>query len=446
MSKDPKKTITEQLKNDNVRYLMVDFPDIHGFSKGRVIPISRLPFAIESGPSFTGGSVPGAGQGPEHPEMVARADFATYTPMPWLPVPGVAHLMSSLEVQGKPHPYCPRGNLQRVLERAKGLGYQLKLGVELEHYVVKRDYAGRRTPWNPQGFDGANMPGYNLNALIPMLPYLTTMMDHFNSLGWEVYQVDHEDGPGQCEINFQYQDALITCDRAMYFRLASRHIAKQTLGNNVHVTFQAKPFPDFCGSGLHFHFHLADAKTGENLFLSSEDPRKLGLSPLAYKFMGGIFAHAPALCAITNPTPNCYTRLHPPKTPDSGNHWIPASILYSGDNRTVMIRVPEAGHCEDRSPSGACNLYLAVAAYVAAGIEGITKDLNPGEPWYGSALTAAEKSTRQLPDSLREALDALEKDEVVQEALGPIAEVFIRMKREEAKQEEPPIGSYFHYL
>jgi len=428
------------MEQDGIKNIMVAFSDIHGLHKGRVVPMSRFDFLLESGPAFTGGSVPGAGQGPEHPEMVARADLDTYIPMSWLP--GCAHFMSSLEVQGKPHPYCPRGNLQRVLAEAKNEGFVFNTGVELEHYTVTRDAGGKMSPWNPQGFDGAKMPGYNLNALIPAYAYLTKMEDHLNSLGWGVYQVDHEDGPSQWEINFQYTDVLTTCDRAMYFRLAARHIAKQTLGSDVHVTFQAKPFPTSCGSGSHLHYHVADAETGKNMFLDHNDPRKLGLSQLAYHFLGGILKHAPALCAITNPTPNCYDRLHPAKNPESGNHWVPSCILYSNDNRTVMVRVPEPGHCEDRTPSGACNLYLANAAYVAAGLDGIKQELHPGDPHFGSAL--GNTKAKRLPDSIKDALDELRQDDVVMEALGPIAEVFLKMKGEE--KNVPSEGSYFQFV
>ncbi len=434
------------LESAQIKYLMVAYPDIHGLHKGRVVPLDRFDFLKTSGPAFTGGSVPGAGQTPQHPEMVARADVSTCIAMDWMKPAGFAHFMSSLEVQGIPHPYCPRGNLQRVLRQAAELGYRFNTGVELEHYIVTRDNEGAMQPWNPQGFDGAAMSGYNLNAMVPGLPYLSTMMDHLNDIGWGVYQIDHEDGPSQWEINFKYADALITCDRAMYFRFMARHVAKQTLGNDVYVTFQAKPFPKFCGSGSHIHYHLADAQSNENLFLSKTDD-KLGLSELAYHFIGGIFYHAAALCAILNPSPNCYERLHPKTTPDSGNPWTPANILYSDDNRTGMIRVPEPGHCEDRAPSGACNLYLATAAYIAAGIDGIKNKRDPGPPFFGNAFD--NKDALKLPLTLSEALKALVKNDVILESLGPIAVEFQKMKWIEIGKWEDRgwlKTSYFNYV
>lgn len=433
-SSEVRQKIKKDMKKAGIDTALVGFVDIDGqILKGRPVVMSeeRINNLPMSGPSFTGGSVPGAGQGPEHPEMVAYIDPNSYIPpMKWMPKCGF--FMASLFVQGQPHPYDPRGNLERVLTGASQ-GYVFNMGVEPEHYIITRDGDGKIHPWNPRFLDGAAMPGYNLNAIVPILDYLLTMKDNMGDLGWEPYQVDHEDGFAQCEINWKYASALITCDRLMYFRYMARHVCYQELGDGVSVTFKPKPFPQFCGSGLHIHYHLACADSGKNLFLDDKDPRGLGLSEFAYHFLAGIIEHSDALCALGNPTHQCYERLHPTKTPDSGNHWVPVKKFISDDNRTVMIRVPEGGHCEDRSPSAACNPYLLVAAYIAAGLDGVKKKLPAPEPLFCSAFTT-ERETGILPKTLSQALDAFEQDPVVRGALGPIAEVFLERKRKEKEE------------
>ncbi len=192
-----------------------------------------------------------------------------------------------------------------------------------------------------------------------------------NELGWGAYQADHEDANFQYEINFRYSHALETADRLTFFRMMAGQVANRA---GAIATFMAKPFATRTGSGAHLHYHLADAETGRNLFLDKADPRGLGLSRLAYQFIGGVLEHAPALCAVTSPTVNCYKRLlmGPALTgSSSGYTWTPAFISYGDNNRTQMLRVPEEGHIEDRSISSAFNPYLGMAAYLAAGLDGI---------------------------------------------------------------------------
>jgi glutamine synthetase len=201
----------------------------------------------------------------------------------------------------------------------------------------------------------------------------------------------------------------------------------------------AKPFSDRTGSGAHMHYHLADAETGANRFTAEQDHRGLGLSELAYHFLGGVLAHARALCAVTSPTVNCYKRLQVGQglySARSGYTWTPAYITYGDNNRTQMIRTPDAGHVEDRTVSSAFNPYLAFAAYLHAGLDGVRRRLDPGEPNLGnmyemSREEMARRNIRVLPQSLNEALDELERDEVIQAALGPIYPEFLRLKHME---------------
>jgi glutamine synthetase len=262
------------------------------------------------------------------------------------------------------------------------------------------------------------------------------MNDALRYLGWGVYQSDHEDANGQYEINYRYTDALTSADRFVFFKM----LANETAGKyGALATFMAKPFSDRTGSGAHMHYHLADRETGDNLFIGEQDERGLGLSGLAYSFLGGVLAHARALCAITSPTVNCYKRLQIGQglySARSGYTWTPAYITYGDNNRTQMIRTPDAGHVEDRTVSAAFNPYLAFAAYLYAGLDGIRQQLDPGPPNLGNMYEMtlgqmAERGIRVLPQSLKEALDELEQDEVIQMALGPIYPEFLNLKRTE---------------
>ena len=271
------------------------------------------------------------------------------------------------------------------------------------------------------------------------LDFLRAMNDGLNALGWGVYQTDHEDANYQYEINFHYADALVTADRLTFFRMMAGQIARRC---GAVATFMAKPFATRTGSGAHMHYHLADAPTGRNLFLDESDPRGLGLSELAYHFLGGVLEHARALCAVTSPTVNCYKRLQvgPALTGSrSGFTWVPAFITYGDNNRTQMLRVPEPGHVEDRTVSSACNPYLATAAYLAAGLDGIERRTDPGAPNFGNLYESnptemAERGIGTLPQSLAEALDHFEADPIVRGALGPIADEFLRLKRDEWRE------------
>jgi glutamine synthetase len=218
--------------------------------------------------------------------------------------------------------------------------------------------------------------------------------------------------------------------------MATGQLAKK---HGAIATHMAKPFADRTGSGLHVHYHLAAAETGKNLFVAESDRRGLGCSPLAYQFLGGILQHARALCAVTSPTVNCYKRLQIGAgltSSRSGFTWTPASITYGDNNRTQMIRTAGPGHFEDRTVSSGCNPYLALAAYVAAGLDGIARDLDPGEPNLGNMYERSPEETlrrgiRIMPQSLPEAIEEFRRDEVVQQALGPIAGEFVDLKLKE---------------
>ena len=308
--------------------------------------------------------------------------------------------------------------------------------MEPEHFLVTRNDDGTIRPWDPDGVDSLVKPCYDFRSMSPAMAYLQELTSSLNQLGWDVYQTDHEDANGQFEVNFQYADALVTADRITFFKMATSQIAKKF---GAIATHMPKPFSDRTGSGLHVHFHLADATNGESVFADPADRRGLECSELAYHFIGGVLKHARALSAVTSPTVNCYKRLQLGSglySSRSGFTWTPAFVSYGDNNRTQMIRTAGPGHFEDRTVSAGCNPYLTLAAYVTAGLDGIENQIDPGEPNLGNLY---EKPLQEiiktgieiLPQSLKEAVHELKQDEVVRGALGPIAEEFIDLKFKE---------------
>ncbi len=432
--KDNREEIRQRLQDEGIEFLVVQFVDIHGAAKAKLTPVGALDDMIDSGAGFAGGALWGMGQGPHSHDLMARIDLATYTRLPWMP--NTVRFASDLYVDDKPHPYCPRTNLKRVLALAASRGYTFNAGMEPEFFLVERDGQGKLRPWNPDGVDTLKKPCYDFRSMSPAMAFLQELTLALNGLDWGVYQADHEDGNSQYEVNFKYADALTTADRVTFFKMTTAQLAK---AHGAIATHMAKPFAEQTGSGLHLHFHVANNATGANLFLDNHDSQGLGLSKLAYHFLGGIVHHAPALTAVSSPTVNCYKRLQTGAGlmgNRSGFTWVPAFASYGDNNRTQMIRVAGPGHCEDRTLSSGVNPYLALAAYIMAGLDGIDRKLDPGPPNLGNLYELglaeiARRGIRMLPQSLHESLGYLRDDSVVQEALGPIAEAFIDLKSRE---------------
>jgi glutamine synthetase len=279
--------------------------------------------------------------------------------------------------------------------------------------------------------DRLDKPCYDYKGLTRSRAFIERLVDTLKRAGFDVYQVDHEDANGQFEVNFTYTDCLTTADRMVFFRMAAGEIARE-LG--LLCSFMPKPVSDRTGSGMHMHASLTDAKN-PNLFLDRSDGRKLGLSQLAYQFLGGIMAHAPALTALVAPTVNSYKRLVVGRS-FSGATWAPAYISYGDNNRSCMVRIPY-GRLEIRLIDSSANPYLATAGVIAAGLDGVDRKLDPGEPHNFNHYDLGEMELRSrgiktLPQSLPEALDALQADKLFHEMLGAefVAE-FIRLKRME---------------
>ena len=426
--------VRQRMLEDKIDFLLAQFVDINGSPKVKMVPVSHFDDVIDDGAGFAGAAVPGLGQGPHSHDMMARIDLDTYSPAPW--TEGVARFASDLYVDEEPHMYCARQNLKRVLSDAKGEGYVFNVGIEPEHFLVTKDGDGSLRIYDPESVDTLDKPCYDFKGIANVMGYLRDVMDGMARVGWDAYQSDHEDANGQYEINFVYSDALTTADRYTFFKMMTSQYAKRY---GAIATHMAKPFAGRTGSGGHIHFHLADSETGDNVFLDESDPQGLGLSQLAYNFIGGIFDHAPALCAVASPTVNCYKRLQVGSGllgARSGFTWTPAFISYGDNNRTQMIRTAGPGHLEDRTVSAACNPYLALAAYIAAGLDGVRRKLDPGEANLGNLYDLGLDEIRRrgillLPQSLAEALAELKRDQVIQGALGVIYDEFVDLKEAE---------------
>ena len=255
------------------------------------------------------------------------------------------------------------------------------------------------------------------------------LADGMRAAGLDVYQIGHEDANGQFELNYTYADGLTSADHFIFFKMAATEIANEM---GLICSFMPKPFSNRPGNGMHMHVSLGDGKC--NLFEDDTDPNGLHLSPLAYHFLGGLLAHAPALAALACPTVNSYKRLVVGRSL-TGSTWAPAYISYGDNNRSTMVRIPK-GRLELRLPDGACNPYLVTAAVIAAGLDGIDRKLDPGAPHNDNlyALTPeqlTERGIQVLPQNLEQALNALEADKVICDAIGPVAGEFLRLKRAE---------------
>ena len=425
--------IRRQMVEDGISFILTQFVDMHGTPKVKMVPVEHFDDVIDVGAGFAGGAVWGMGQGPHSHDMMARIDLDSYSPLPWRE--GVASFASDMYVDDEPHPHCSRVNLKRVLANAKSQGFLFNVGIEPEHFLVTKNGDGTISAWDST--DTMTKPCYDYKGMSVAMDYLRDIMNGLNKLGWDCYQSDHEDANGQFEINFKYEDALTTADRYTFFKMMTSETARKY---GAIATHMAKPFRHLTGSGAHLHFHLADSETNENIFLDEGDTRGLGLSKTAYHFIGGIMDHATALCAVTSPTVNCFKRLQVGSDAlygaQSGQTWTPAFVSYGDNNRTQMIRTAGAGHLEDRTISAACNPYLTMAAYLWAGLDGVRRELEPGEPNLGNMYDLGMEEIRRrgieiFPQSLAQALDNLEKDHVVLDALGPIADEFVKLKRQE---------------
>ncbi|HEU0023447.1 MAG TPA: type III glutamate--ammonia ligase [Thermoleophilaceae bacterium] len=407
--------VERYIRENDVEFLFAQFVDMHGKPNAKLVPATHLDGLISDGAGFAGFAAGDIGQEPHDPDMAAMPDLRSLTPLPWRP--GVARFACDVQVEGEQWPYCPRTILRRQLERAKALGFDFMLGAELEYFLVRRRDDGTIELADPM--DTLDQPCYDMRGLTRNLDFVSMVAKNITALGWGNYATDHEDANGQFEQNFDFADALTTCDRAIFFRYMVESLAQE---RGFIATFMPKPFSHLTGNGCHFHMSLW--RDGENVFEvdPADDPRGMGLSDTAYHFIGGLKAHAKAYIAVTAPTVTSYKRLVVGTR--SGSSWAPVYVSYGYNNRTQMLRIPAAGRIEDRTVDGSCNPYLGAAVTLAAGLDGIERELDPGEATTKLNLheltedQRAELGVELLPATLLDATRELERDDVLRAALG----------------------------
>ena len=428
--------VRSYIRSEGIEFLFAQFVDMHGKPSAKLVPASHIDDLLEDGAGFAGFAAGEVGQHPHDPDLIAIPDPASFTPLPWQP--NVARLACDLYVNGDPWPFCPRTILRRQLERAHQRGLEFKVGIELEYFLVRRRADGSIEVADE--LDSLAQPCYDMRALTRSFDFVAQVARNIDALGWDNYATDHEDANGQFEQNFGFGDALTLCDRAIFFRYMVEAMAQQ---RGLIATFMPKPFAHLTGSGCHFHVSLWE--DGANVFHvdPSQDPRGLGLSEIAYQFLGGLKEHAKAYIALTAPTVTSYKRLVLGSR--SGSAWAPVYISYGYNNRTQMLRIPDSGRIEDRTVDGSCNPYLAATALLTCGLDGIERNLDPGEPTSDlnlHELTEAERSARGidlLPGNLLDATRELERDDVLRAALGATArgdyvDYFVGVKRREFQE------------
>jgi glutamine synthetase len=436
--------LDEAIRVHEIEFLFAQFVDMHGKPCAKLVPASQVSSLLEEGAGFAGYAAGDIGQRPSDPDLEAMPDPASFTPLPWRR--GVARLACDLKVSGEAWPYCPRTILRNQLARAAELGFEVKLGVELEYFLLRRDDHGHLRV--ADDLDSLSQPCYDMRALTRNLDFVSEVARNLDLLGWTGYATDHEDANGQFEQNFEFADALTTCDRAIFFRYMIHALAQE---RGLIATFMPKPFADLTGSGCHMHISLW--KDGENVFDAdpSDDPNQIGLSRPAYHFIGGLKKHARATVAVTAPTVTSYKRLVLGSR--SGSTWAPVYVSYGYNNRTQMLRIPGPGRIEDRSVDGSCNPYLAATAIVAAGLDGIERELDPGVPTTSLNLHEVTEGElrdleiERLPANLLDATRELEANQILRRALGhardeDYVDYFVRVKREEWRQAHDQITDW----
>ena len=433
------KDLKERLTDQGVHTLIAQFTDIHGVARGKYVPLAHLDDLLTEGAGFSGPSIAGSGLprcGPRS-EYWARGAASTATVLPWLP--GYARIVCDGFVAGEPFDACSRQVLRRQVARLEAKGWHLRTGIEPEFFLLKQ-VAGRWVP--ADDLDRLVKPSYDLKSLPRQRAFLESLQQALEACGLDVLQLDHEDAHGQFEVNFGFSEALASADHLMLFKQAAHALAER---EGMVFSMMPKPFADQPGSGMHFHLSLWSGPAhdprgnGRNLFVPHRSDGSVDtggeLSPLGRQFTAGVLAHSAALCAVAAPTVNSYKRLTVGES-ISGTTWAPAYIAHGPNNRTALLRTLH-GRVEWRLPDASANPYLASAALIAAGIDGIERalELPAGVEDDLFALSLAQIRARGialLPQHLGDALDALAADPVVAGALGEtLLAQFIALKRDE---------------
>ncbi|MBC8410260.1 MAG: type III glutamate--ammonia ligase [Rhodobacteraceae bacterium] len=410
-------------KEKNVKYFMVSYTDLFGGQRAKLVPAQAIGAMQHEGAGFAGFSTY-LDLTPAHPDMLAVPDTSAVIQLPWKR--DVAWVPANLMMDGETVDQAPRNVLNKLIKTAASEGMYVKTGIEAEFFLL-----------TPEGdkisdeYDTATKPCYDQQAIMRRYDVIAEICDYMLELGWGPYQNDHEDANGQFEMNWEFDDVLATADKHSFFKFMTKSVAEK---HGLKATFMPKPVEGLTGNGCHAHISVWDApgqKSKTNVFADSE--KDLGLSDKGINFLGGIMKHASAMAAITNPTVNSYKRINAPRTM-SGATWAPNTVTWSGNNRTHMVRVPGPGRFELRLPDGAANPYLLQAVILAAGLDGVRTNADPGKR-YDIDMYAEGHKIRggpKLPLNMLDAIREFDKNKDLKKALGDeFSNAYIKLKMKE---------------
>jgi glutamine synthetase type III len=407
-------------KERGIKYFMISYTDLFGSQRAKLVPAVAIADMQKDGAGFAGFAT-WLDLTPAHPDLFGMPDPTSFIQLPWRKE--VAWVAADCMMEDKYVDQAPRVVLKKIMAEAAKEGLYIKTGVECEFFLTKP--CGTKIS---DDADTATKSCYDQQALMRRYDVISEICDSMLELGWGPYQNDHEDANGQWEMNWNFDDSLITADRHAFFKFMAKAIAEK---HGLRATFMPKPFLGLTGNGCHAHISVWDKTGNQNMFYDPTD--EMGLSQQGYHFLGGIMRHAESLSAITNPTVNSYKRINAPRT-ISGATWAPNSVTWTGNNRTHMVRVPGKGRFELRLPDGAANPYLLQAVIIAAGLSGIHKKADPGKRLdidmyqHGHTVTDAPK----LPLNLLDALRNFDNDEELKQMLGEeFSNAYLKMKRTE---------------
>ena len=413
-------SLAEAAKEKGIRYFLISFTDLFGVVRSKLVPAAAIAGMQKNGAGFAGFAAY-LDMTPADSDMFGLPDADRLIQLPWKPE--VGWLPSDIYLGGKIVAHGPRTVLKQVLADAGEKGFQVKTGVECEYFIL-----------NPEGTavaDSADIqpkPCYDQQALMRRYDLISEICDHMETLGWGPYQNDHEDANGQFEMNWDYTEALTTADRHSFFKYMTKTVAER---HGFRATFMPKPIATLTGNGCHAHVSVWN-KTGK-INLMEDKKGELGLSKLAYHFIGGLLEHAESLAAITNPVVNSYKRINAPRT-TSGATWSPNTVTYSGNNRTHMIRIPDSDRIEVRLADGAANPYLLQAVLIGAGLWGVVNKIDPGKRLDIDMYAEGHKvkNAPKLPLNLLDALRAFQNNKIMRGILGAeFADSYLKLKMEE---------------
>ena len=401
-----------------IKYFLISFVDLFGVLRSKLVPSQAISEMQKNGAGFAGFAT-WLDMTPADADMFAIPDTNSLIQLPWNKE--VGWLASDLWMKGKPVKASPRVILKDQIKKLDKNNLKMKSGVECEYFLISPDGSSIADPRDIQ-----SKPCYDQSALMRRYELIKEVCDSMIELGWNPYQNDHEDANGQFEMNWDYDDCLVTADRHIFFKFMVKNLAEK---HGLRATFMPKPFEKLTGNGCHAHISLWNGKI--NKFLDMGD--RYGLSKLAYNFLGGVMKNAESLSAFFNPTINSYRRINAPPT-TSGATWSPSSISYSGNNRTHMIRIPDPGRFELRLMDGSANPYLLQAGIIAAGLFGMNNKSDPGEPLTCNMYTDSKNypNLAKLPNDLEDSLSKLDDNIHLKEAFSEeVINSYIKLKNQE---------------